>query len=56
MTYTIRISDATTADIMNMEDATDVWGWFDSHCRMSERGETVELLKDGVPVQTFVNN
>jgi hypothetical protein len=55
MTYTIRISDANTVDIIDMEDSTDVWAWFDTHCKMSEKGETLELLKDGRPVETFLN-
>lgn len=55
MTYTIRISDETTADIIDLEDATDVWAMFENYCKTSELGETVELLKDGVAVQKFVN-
>lgn len=56
MTYTITISDSETTDVLDMEDVTDVWAWFDAHCRTSERGETITLLKDGVEVQKFVND
>lgn len=55
MTYTIRISDENTEDIIDMEDATDIWAMFENYCKTSERGETVELRKDGVAVQKFVN-
>lgn len=54
MTYTIRISDENTADIIDMKDATDVWAMFENYCKTAERGETVELLKDGKAVETFV--
>lgn len=55
--YEIRFTDQSGTETIEMEeDVTEPIDWFETHCKTSERGETLTLLKDGVEVTTYVND
>lgn len=57
MTFSIRYTTATETETIALEDdIIQPIDWFVNHCQTSEKGETLELLKDGKVVDTFVND
>lgn len=57
MTFSIRFTTATETETIVLEDEIiQPIDWFVNHCQTSEKGETVELLKDGKVIDTFVND
>lgn len=57
MTFSIKFDTAEGSEVMELEDdVTQPIDWFISHCQLSERGETLTLLKDGVAIDTYIND
>lgn len=55
--FTIKITDSNSVRTLTLNDRfTQPIDWFVDIAQMSEKGETTELLKDGVLITAYVND
>lgn len=55
--YEIRFTDQSGTETIEVEeDVTEPIDFFVSHCQLSVKGERLELLKDGIVIETCIND